>query len=81
MKEKLIEGVKNLVDKVNQISVISYTSNDSVIFESLKSNFNQICSNFMYEIEGSNIDFFYNDEQINVYFEGVLDYNLTNTRY
>ncbi|HEM4756411.1 TPA: hypothetical protein ACHVI0_002122, partial [Streptococcus suis] len=73
MKEKLIEGVKNLVDKVNQISVISYTSNDSVIFESLKSNFNQICSNFMYEIEGSNIDFFYNDEQINVYFEGVYN--------
>lgn len=73
MKEKLIEGVKNLVDKVNQISIISYTSNDSEIFESLKSNFNQICSNFMYEIEGSNIDFFYNDEQINVYFEGVYN--------
>ena len=77
MKEKLIEGVKNLVDKVNQISIISYTSNDSVIFESLKSNFNQICSNFMYEIEGSNIDFFYNGEQINVYFEEV--YNEVNS--
>ncbi|WP_170238488.1 DUF4435 domain-containing protein [Streptococcus suis] len=73
MKEKLIEGVKNLVDKVNQISIISYTSNDSEIFESLKSNFNQICSNFMYEIEDSNIDFFYNGEQINVYFEEVYN--------
>ena len=85
MKEKLIEGVKNLVDKVNQISIISYTPNDSVIFESLKNNFNQTCSIFICEIEGSNIDFFYNGGQINVYFKEVyneinssLQYSLEN---
>ena len=60
MKEKLIRGVQNFVDKVNQIIIISYTPNDSVIFESLKNNFNQTCSIFICEIEGSNIDFFYN---------------------
>lgn len=73
MKENLIRGVQNFVDKVNQIIIISYTPNDSVIFESLKNNFNQTCSIFICEIEGSNIDFFYNGGQINVYFKEVYN--------
>ncbi|MBM7314227.1 AAA family ATPase [Streptococcus suis] len=73
MKEKLVRGVKTLVDKVNNISLISSKPNDSIIFEELKSNFNQTSSIFIKEIEDSNIDSLYSGQHINVYFEEVYN--------